>query len=136
MATNIDLTKNSVRKLIQDLLDVVPVPPTTTTAGKARQWFGSQGGLQPTAVKNWMRQSLTQDSLYNGATVTVTGPNAAVYCADIDDKLDEFLAGSAPEDEPDASAHAFLSGNDAYEFDEDFIDWMDANVIVTIIVEI
>jgi len=136
MATNIELTKNSIRRLIQDLLEVVPVPPTTTTAGKARQWFGSQGGLQPTAVKNWMRQNLTQNSLYSGATVTVTGPNAAVYCADIDDSLDEFLAGPAPEDEPGASAHAFISGSNAIAFDEDFIDWMDANVIVIVIVEI
>lgn len=136
MTANIDLAKQSVRKLIKDLMDAVPVPPTTTTAGKARQWFGAQSGPQPTAVKVWMRQNLTQDSIYSGGTVTLTWANANAYCSDIDTSIDDFVAGPAPQDEPDASAYAFFTGNDAYEWTDAALNWMDEHVIVIIVVEL
>lgn len=135
-SSNIDLTKNSVRKLIKDLMEMVPVPPTTTTAGKARQWFGSQGGVQPVAVKVWMRNSLTQYSLYNGSAVTLTWGNAISYCDDIDEELDEFLANPAPEEEPDATAHAWLNGSYAGDFNPDFVEWFNVRIITNVVVEI
>ncbi len=136
MTANIDLTKQSVRKLIYDLMEQVPVPPTTTTAGKARQWFGSQGGVQPIAVKVWMRNSLTQYSLYNGGAVTLTWANAITYCNDIDEELDEFLESPAPEEEPDTTAHTWLSGSTAGELDPNFVEWFNVRIITNVVVEI
>lgn len=136
LVSNAELAKQSVRKLIKDLLDAVPVPPTTTTAGKARAWFGAGSGLQPTAVKVWMRQNLTQDSLYSGGTVALTTSNAITYCENVDEEIDTFMSGTAPTESPNAEAHAWLNSAGAIDLDDDFLNWFDEQVIAFVIVEI
>lgn len=135
---NAEALKQTVRKLVYDLLEQVPVPPTTSTAGKARAWLGSQGGVKPPAVNVWMRQALTEDSLYTGAPITLTTANALAYCADVDDKIDEFTGGAQPEDPIEAATYAYLTSTigPTSPIPVETLEWMGGQVITTILVEI
>lgn len=134
--SNAAVFKQSLRKLIQDLLTQVPVPPTTTTAGKARAWFGGSSGLQPTAVNVWIRQSLTENSLYTGSPVTLTAANALAYCENVDERVDEFVAGERPDDPILGQAYDWAIDSQALTIDESFIEWFSGSMVASIIVEI